>query len=49
MKKIFLGLILLVFIFAENLYSQDKEITFSDNSKYFGSLKNGISNGLGTT
>jgi len=48
MKKIFLGLILLVFIFTENLYSQDKEITFSDNSKYFGSLKNGISNGLGT-
>ena len=48
MKKIFLRIILLVFIFTENLYSQDKEITFSDNSKYFGSLKNGISNGLGT-
>ena len=48
MRKIFLGLVLLVFIFTQNLYSQDKEISFSDNSKYFGSLKNGISNGFGT-
>jgi hypothetical protein len=48
MKKIILGLVLLVFIFAKNLYSQDKEISYSDNSIYFGSLKNGISNGLGT-
>jgi hypothetical protein len=48
MKKIILGLALLFFIFAKNLYSQDKEISYSDNSIYFGSLKNGISNGLGT-
>lgn len=47
MRKIFFGLVLLIFTLTKNLHSQEKEITFSDNSKYSGSLKNGISNGQG--